>query len=336
MSEVHLGCPPRFSGLYVSRFSVSSRPLGTSAGSDGRDECGGVCEQVASRSSSCDCGSPDAVTVDEDGDLILDRRRRNRERSDHVLAVQHGITSSLRSVGLQVWKAALLLTDFVLHKSFTSSEFNGVTAIEIGAGTGLVGLALARVAQKVFITDRGSDILDNCLANVQLNSSILKIDEAKTYVRELNWKMSWPPPVATCNPSDPSSRYLWSRSEIEAAEEGTALFAADVIYSDDLTDLFFGTAKKLMSRGAAKVLYLTLEKRYNFSLDELDVVANGYKHFRSFFTVQDESGALDVTTCRPDFVGEQMDLTEVPQYIREYDRGKDLEMWKIMYNPNPE
>uniref|UniRef100_A0A0E0HTZ2 Methyltransferase-like protein 22 n=1 Tax=Oryza nivara TaxID=4536 RepID=A0A0E0HTZ2_ORYNI len=308
MSEVHLGCPPRFSGLYVSRFSFSSRPLGPSAGSDG-GECSGVREQVAASSSSC--GSPDAVTVDEDGDLVLDRRRRNRGRSDHVLTVQHGITSSLRSVGLQVWKAALLLTDFVLHKSFTSSEFNGVTAIEIGAGTGLVGLALARVAKKIFIT-------------------------AKACVRELDWKMSWPPPVFKCDSSDPSSKYLWYTSEIEAAEKATTLFAADVIYSDDLTDLFFSIAKKLMSHGAEKVLYLTLEKRYNFSMDELDVVANGYKHFRSFFTVQDESGALDDNSCRPDFVGEQMDLAEVPQYIREYDRGKDLEMWKIMYNPNPE
>jgi hypothetical protein len=36
-----------------------------------------------------------------------------------------------------------------------------------------------------------------------------------------------------------------------------------------------------------QVLYLTLEKRYNFSLDDLDVVANGYKHFRTFFAVQD-------------------------------------------------
>jgi len=30
MSEVHLGCPPHFSGLHVSRFSFSSRPVGTS------------------------------------------------------------------------------------------------------------------------------------------------------------------------------------------------------------------------------------------------------------------------------------------------------------------
>jgi hypothetical protein len=30
-------------------------------------------------------------------------------------------------------------------------------------------------------------------------------------------------------------------------------------------------------------------------------------------------------------VGERIDLGKVPQYIREYDRGEDLEMWKLMY-----
>jgi hypothetical protein len=28
-----------------------------------------------------------------------------------------------------------------------------------------------------------------------------------------------------------------------------------------------------------------------------------------------------------------MDLAEIPQYIREYERGKDLEIWEIMYGP---
>ncbi|EMS58163.1 hypothetical protein TRIUR3_10160 [Triticum urartu] len=312
-------------------------------GSDGR-------ELVASTSSSYEpaSGSPDAVAVDDDGDLVLHRRRRNRESKafvtvaviagrrseDHVLAVQHGVTSSLRSVGLQVWKAAMLLTDFVLHKSFTSSEFDGVIAMEIGAGTGLVGLAQARVARRIFITDRGNHILDNCLANVRLNSSMLKFDEAKVHVRELDWKMSWPPPVGTHDASDPSSIYSWSSSEIEEAEQATLLFAADVIYSDNLTDLFFDAVRQLMSRGAKKVLYLTLEKRYNFSLDELDVVPNGYKHFRSFFAVQDGCGGKDNATSKPGLVGEQVDLARVPQYIREYNRGKDLEMWKLMYWPD--
>ena len=36
----------------------------------------------------------------------------------------------------------------------------------------------------------------------------------------------------------------------------------------------------------------------------------------------------------PGFVGKQIDPAEIPQYIREYERGKDLEMWKIMYGPD--
>ncbi|XP_008647476.1 putative methyltransferase family protein isoform X4 [Zea mays] len=324
MSEVHLGCPPHFSGLLVSHFSFSSRPLGP-YGHKGGGGGGGGSELVAATSGS--------VAVDEDGDLVLDRRRRNKyARGDrHLFTIQHGVTSSLKSVGLQVWKAALLLSDFILHESFSSPNFDGVTAIEIGAGTGLVGLALARVARRIFVTDRGTDILDNCLANLHINSGMLRFDEAKVCVRELDWKMAWPPPVGTYDPSDPS-RYLWSASEVEEAEKATVLFAADVIYSDDLTNLFFNTVKKLMSVGAKKVLYLALEKRYNFSVDELDVVANGYTHFRSFFTAQDEHGDPS-NRSGPGFVGKQIDPAEIPQYIREYERGKDLEMWMIMYSP---
>lgn len=37
-----------------------------------------------------------------------------------------------------------------------------------------------------------------------------------------------------------------------------------------------------------QVLYLALEKRYNFSLSDMDVVANGYPHFRDY--IRDEGG----------------------------------------------
>lgn len=38
---------------------------------------------------------------------------------------------------LQVWRAELVLSDFILHKTLCSSEFHGVIALELGAGTGM-------------------------------------------------------------------------------------------------------------------------------------------------------------------------------------------------------
>lgn len=49
------------------------------------------------------------------------------------------------------------------------------------------------------------------------------------------------------------SRYSWSSAEIEEAEGAAVLLAADVIYGDELTDLFFGIVEGLMARGSEKV-----------------------------------------------------------------------------------
>lgn len=34
----------------------------------------------------------------------------------------------------------------------------------------------------------------------------------------------------------------------------------------------------------------------------------------------------------PRFVGKCIDITQIPQYIREYDRGNDVEIWQIKCN----
>ncbi|KAL0415248.1 UNVERIFIED_CONTAM: Methyltransferase-like protein 22 [Sesamum latifolium] len=272
---------------------------------------------------SCNLVKAKVCEVDEDGDLVLTRRR----------------------------------------------IFDGIVALELGAGTGLVGMLLARVANTVFITDHGDEVLGNCVKNIHLNAGIFH-HKGSVYVRELDWNHQWPPSVVENSPSEQS--YGWSVSDVEELHKASLLLAADVIYSDDLTDAFFRVLEAIMSNSPEKVLYLALEKRYNFTIDDLDVVANGYSHFRSFIkdgeafrslychspvsTIlggmlsslkllltlyfgfsMDDTEEDDLETARScSFIGRLINLEEIPQYVQEYDRGNDVEIWQIRYaKPKP-
>lgn len=86
-----------------------------------------------------------------------------------------------------------------------------------------------------------------------------------------------------------------------------------------------------MPVGPDKVLYLALQKRYNFGLDDLDVVANGYSCFKSYVIEEEECDDLKHDLL-PRFIGRRINVAEIPQYVRHYDRGNDVELWQIRYN----
>lgn len=37
------------------------------------------------------------------------------------------------------------------------------------------------------------------------------------------------------------------------------------------------------------------------------------------------------TGSLPCFVGKRIDITQIPKYVREYERGNDVEIWQIRY-----
>lgn len=60
-----------------------------------------------------------------------------------------------------------------------------------------------------------------------------------------------------------SFRYSWTFSEVEEVQGASLLVAADVIYSDDLTDAFFNVLEKFMSLGSEKVQIKMIEQGCN-------------------------------------------------------------------------
>jgi len=74
--------------------------------------------------------------------LILDRR-------ESAILIEHGKSTTLDKVGLQVWRGALLLADWVLHNT---KLLQSATVLELGSGTGLTSIAAAMVAKEVIST----------------------------------------------------------------------------------------------------------------------------------------------------------------------------------------
>ncbi|CAH1776588.1 unnamed protein product [Owenia fusiformis] len=243
------------------------------------------------------------IETDEDGDLILSRKDTKTEYS---IVIEHAMATRLRDVGLQVWSGALLLCDYILHHR---QAFSDCCALELGGGVGLVSIVMAKVAQHIFCTDIGENVLTTCEHNVELNKVNEMGQESGVAIRELDW-------------SKDSSKFSWSTSDVKHLnEKTTVMLAADVIYDNSLTDALFNTVKRLMSQPPAKTLYIAVEKRLNFTLTDLEVACPAYTHF-----IQ-QVAALTQETSGVRYTSEAIPI-DFPQYFH-YTRTKYLELWKI-------
>lgn len=256
------------------------------------------------------------ILTQEEDDLLGDEAQ---ESSPHdVIKIEHTMATPLEDVGKQVWRGALLLADYILSQW---GLFQGRTVLELGAGMGLTSIIAATVAQTVYCTDVGADLLTMCQRNIALNSHLTAAGGGVVKVKELDWLKD-----DLC--TDPKVPFSWSEEDVsDLYSHTTILLAAEVFYDDDLTDALFKTLFRLTRKlKNACIAILSVEKRLNFTLRDLDVTCEAYDHFRSALRQLEK-----LADGRRRFVVEPVDAS-FPQCLA-YERIQQLELWKVLVEP---
>ncbi|KAK9803737.1 hypothetical protein WJX73_009652 [Symbiochloris irregularis] len=233
------------------------------------------------------------AAVDEDGDLVIDRQS---DRSQ--LTIHHSLKTPLRDVGLQVWRGALPLADYILGNA---DLFRGCMALELGCGSGLAGIVMAMLAERVFLTDIGEAVLGNCQRNVDANSHHFQAGSQTALVRQMDWLH---PECLQSSAAETPGPFGWSPEDKDQLRTLDVILAADTVYDDDLTDAMFKCATLLLSgaqrhmRHQWQGMYIALEKRYNFTVDSMNVVAPAYEKFKQYFLTGGGRGKFDNSQLR--------------------------------------
>ncbi|CAD5122919.1 DgyrCDS11318 [Dimorphilus gyrociliatus] len=258
--------------------------------------------------------SVDGVKRDSDGDFILKRERKLKRGNE--ISITHAQCTLIKDVGLQVWHSSLLLCELLIDQR---QKLKNEDIIELGSGVGLAGIIGGIFAKTVICTDKGENILKLCEKNIENNKKFLK-EGSTVLTKEINWEETL------------LELLKWDTEERRIAEEAKYIIAADVVYNEDLTNAFFRTVFQLLTIGRwNKILYIAIEKRINFTLNNLAVCCEAYEHFKTCLEELDgyefikESNDVihDNLLPRVKFNVNQVDIKEIEVYM-DYERSRFL------------
>uniref|UniRef100_A0A3Q1H6A9 Methyltransferase 22, Kin17 lysine n=1 Tax=Acanthochromis polyacanthus TaxID=80966 RepID=A0A3Q1H6A9_9TELE len=208
---------------------------------------------------------------------VLEQEEENTDNEEghcfeNVIRIEHTMATPLEDVGKQVWRGAFFLADFILSEP---AMFRGATVLELGAGTGLTSIIMATIAKTVYCTDVGEDLLSMCKRNVTSNKRKMEPAGGEVKVRKLDWLQH-----GLCTDAD--MEFSWTEEEVADLHNNTSfIIAADICYDDDLTDGLFRTLYQLCSNfNHTCTIFLSIEKRMNFTLRHMDISCEAYHHFR--------------------------------------------------------
>ncbi|XP_034276431.1 methyltransferase-like protein 22 isoform X3 [Pantherophis guttatus] len=225
------------------------------------------------------------IILSKNGDVL--EEQEHESDGCNIVKIEHTMATPLEDVGKQVWRGAFLLADYILSKQ---DMFKGCTALELGGGIGFVSIIMSKAAKTIYCTDVGEDLLSMCERNVALNKHVTEPTGSEIRVKKLDWQQD-----DFCT----------------------------VFYDDDLTDAFFKTLSRITrSLRNSCTVYFSMEKRFNFTLRQMDVVCEAYNHFRS--TLEE---LLKTSDGEMRYYVQLVELS-FPQRIV-YERVPQLELWKL-------
>ncbi|ODV74543.1 S-adenosylmethionine-dependent methyltransferase CYBJADRAFT_177236 [Cyberlindnera jadinii NRRL Y-1542] len=149
-----------------------------------------------------------------------------------ILLNEPALTSD--SLGLKTWGSSLVLSE-LLAKTHEGLDIHG-EILELGAGTGLVGITLSKLGYEVVLTDL-PEILDNLRKNVELNSV-----DSECHV------LDWTDPSSFVEIKGPDVKY-------------TTVVVADPIYSPEHPQWVVNMVDRFLSKSSESQLLIQIPLR---------------------------------------------------------------------------
>lgn len=177
------------------------------------------------------------------------------------ITVQITETSGLKAKGLSfaTWGAAFVLSDLLHEISLPPQESEhckcvGVDVLELGAGTGLVGISAAALWKRnVLLTDLPS-ILPGLAANIEINDSLLRASRASVSCGSLDW-------------NSPSGIHFFQTDQSiqpKASTKPSVILAADTLYDGDHAPSMATTIETWLAPGPTSRAILCYPLRFAY------------------------------------------------------------------------
>lgn len=126
-------------------------------------------------------------------------------------------------------------------------------------------------------------------------------------------------------------KFGWSKQDISNLIRLNRIIAADCIYEERLTIAFFKTLMTLclISEEKEIQIFIAVEKRLNFTIEDLDITSPCYNHFIEMLKHLEQYNNI-LKNWKMDGLFKVTQIKSFEQFVC-YDRNDLLELWKITY-----